>query len=133
MNYAERLGRVAVLGLVSLLIVALIGSTFLVLYSFPIQNIALAHFRDLLEAALFVGVLGLLPVLVYAVPIYTAYLSFSSFSLVYVLALAALPGLVMLLQDSLLWPYFLPFGLGMAFTMEMVSRQWPVRFGRDAA
>ena len=133
MSYAERIGRVAVLGLVALLIVAFIGSTFLILYSIPIQNIAPAHFWDLLETTLFVCVLGLLPVLLYAVPIFTAHLSSPSFRLVYVFLLAALPGLVLLLQDSLLWPYFLPFGLGVAIIMNVVSRLWPEKFGRDAA
>jgi hypothetical protein len=132
-NYAERLGRVAVLGLAALIAVSLVGSAFLLLYSIPIQNIALKHLWDFLEAALFVGVLGLLPVLVYAVPIFTAYLSSAPFHPIYVFILAALPGLLLLLQDSLLWSYFLPFGLGVAFAMEVISRLWPEKFGRDAA
>lgn len=133
MNYTKRLGRVAVLGSVSLLIVALIGSAFLALYSIPIRNIALVHLWKVLEATLFVCVMGLLPVLMYAVPIFAAYLSNSSFRLGYVFILAALPGLLLLLQDSLLWLYFLPFGLGVAFTMEVISRLWPETFARDSA
>ena len=133
MSYAKRFGRVAVLGLVALIVVSLVGSAFLLLYSIPIQNIALKHLWDFLEAALFVGVFGLLPVLIYAVPIFTAYLSSAPFRLVYVFILAALPGLLLLLQDSLLWSYFLPFGLGIAFAMEVISRLWPEKFRRDAA
>jgi len=132
-SYAERFGRVAVLGLVALIVVSLVGSALLLLYSIPIQNIALKHLWDFLEAALFVGVFGLLPVLIYAVPIFTAYLSSAPFRLVYVFILAALPGLLLLLQDSLLWSYFLPFGLGIAFAMEVISQLWPEKFRRDAA
>lgn len=133
MRYAKRLGRVAILGLAALFVVSLVGSAFLLLYSIPIQNIALKHFWVFLETALFVGVFGLLPVLMYAVPIFAAYLSWAPFRLVYVLILAALPGMLLLVQDSLLWAYFLPFGLGVAFAMEVISRLWPEKFGKNAA
>lgn len=133
MSYAGRFGRVVLLGIVALLIAAFGGSAFLILDSIPLQNLALAHLWELLQATFFISIFGLVPVLVYATPIFTAYLSSSSFKLVYVLVLAALPGLVLLLLDSLLWPYFLPFGLGVAVVMEVVSRLWPERFGRDAA
>jgi len=132
-SYSERIGRVAFLGLVSVMVIAFLGSIFLLLYSLPIRNIAPRHLWSLLESTLFIGVAGLLPVLMYAVPIYTAYLSFSSFRLIYVLVLAALPGFGLLLLDSLIWPHFLMFGLGVALTMEVVSRRWPARFGRDTA
>jgi hypothetical protein len=67
----------------------------------------------------------------YAVPIFAAYLSSSSFKLGYLIILAALPGLLMLLLDNRMWPFFLPFGLGVAIVMEVVARLWPETFGRD--
>lgn len=133
MSYVQRLWRVELLGLVSLIVVALTASIFLTVYSIPIQNISPTVFWDILEGFLFICGFGFLPVVIYGAPIFAAYLSKSEFRLSYLMGFAALPGLIMLLFSNLAWPYLLPFGLGVAITMEIVARLWPETFGRDLA
>ena len=115
------------------MMVAVTGSIFLTVYSVPLSNISPTVLRDTVEAFLGVSGFGFLPVLIYGAPIFAVYLSKSVFRLGHLLVFAALPGLIMLLFSNLAWLYLLTFGLGVAITMEIVSRLWPKTFGRDIA
>lgn len=117
MNYLKQLWRAELIGLVSLALVSFPIAIVLVLL-FDLGPSAPTGLRRFSHVYIGTCSFAFIPMVTYGAPIFAAHLSVPAFRLIYLLGLAALPGLVLFLVfGSDLGLGLIPYGLVVALTM----------------